>query len=118
MTVRHVRSKYGAVKVQIDGHVFASKKESRRYAELKLLQDHGHISELELQPSFLLIPAARRPDGKLERATKYVADFSFVDHLGNRIVEDVKSSATKTREYVIKRKLLLQVHGIAVTEVE
>lgn len=46
----------------------------------------------------------------------YVADFTY-QRDGAFVVEDTKSAPTKTREYVIKRKLLLWVHGLAVREV-
>ena len=47
-------NKYYNQKITIDGHEFPSKKEGNRYLELKLLQKAGEISNLELQPRFLL----------------------------------------------------------------
>ena len=117
MTVKQVRSKYGSVKTQVDGRVFDSKAEARRYAELKLLEAGGHISSLEMQKRFLLLPSKRNADGYLERETSYIADFVYVDATGNTVCEDVKSPASRTAEYVIKRKLLLHVHGITVKEI-
>lgn len=117
MIVRQVRSKYGARKVQLDGITFASKLEARRYIELKALEAQGHISDLKTQQKYSLLPAKRNADGYLERETAYVADFVYTDHLGNVVVEDTKSSATRTPEYVIKRKLMLHVHGITIREV-
>ena len=118
MIQRQVRGKYGAVKTQINGITFASKAESRRYVELKTLEDAGHIRDLQLQKKFLLVPAKRNADGYLEREVSYSCDFAYVDHLGRQVIEDVKSRATcKNPEYVIKRKLMLQVHGITVVEV-
>lgn len=116
-STRLVRSKYNSVKVQIDGITFDSKAEARRYAELKLLQDAGHISGLTLQKKYLLLSSKRNADGYLERETSYVADFVYVDHLGDTIVEDTKSPITRTPEYVIKRKLMLHVHGITIREI-
>lgn len=116
-SARLVRSKYNSVKVQIDGITFDSKAEARRYAELKLLQDAGHISDLALQKKYLLLSSKRNADGYLERETSYVADFVYVDHLGETIVEDTKSPATRTPEYVIKRKLMLHIHGITIREI-
>ena len=112
-----LRTKYGSVKTVVDGVTFASKAEARRYRELKLLVAAKEISGLGLQPKFLLIPSKRRPDGVLERAMHYIADFDYVDAAGCRVVEDVKSPASKTPEYVIKRKLMLQIFDIAVREV-
>lgn len=96
-------SKYRARKTEIDGIVFDSAKESRRYAELKLLAAAGEIHSLRLQPRFEL-EAKRYIDGKLQRAIVYVADFAY--KIGTyEIIEDVKGC--KTQVYKIKRKLLL-----------
>lgn len=112
------RRKYGNLKVILDGIEFSSKREARRYAELVLLQKAGLISELSLQPAFELIPKQRRADGKAERACNYVADFSYRGEDGQLVVEDVKSEITrKNPDYVIKRKLLLKIHGFTLMEV-
>lgn len=117
MMERRVRSKYGSHKTQVDGITFDSKAEARRYQELLLLQRAGHISELKLQQRYLLLPSKRNADGYLEREAAYVADFVYVDHLGNTVVEDTKSPATRTPEYVLKRKLMLHVHSITIREI-
>ena len=96
---------------------FDSRKEARRYDELILLQRAGKISDLKLQPQFTLQESYRTPEGKRVQAIRYVADFSYVDIDGNTIVEDVKSPATKTRVYQIKRKLMMERKGIEVKEV-
>jgi hypothetical protein len=108
------RSKYGSVKTTIKGHSFASKAEARRFVQLDHLQSDGVISCLVLQEVFELVPS-QIINGKKERAVKYVADFSYVQD-GVKVVEDVKGM--KTREYIIKRKLLHHLHGIAVKEVQ
>lgn len=107
--------KYGNKKVKLDGIAFDSKKEAMRYAELKLLQRAGEISELELQKEFVLIPS-QRIDGKVvEKSCKYKADFYYRDNKsGKYICEDTKGF--KTREYIIKRKLMLYIHGIRIVE--
>ena len=113
-------SKYRARKVEIDGITFDSKREAHRYSELKLLERAGKIENLELQKEFELIPAQyeqsnKRKRGKcLERACKYKADFCYIEN-GERIVEDTKGF--KTKDYIIKRKLMLYVHGIKIREV-
>lgn len=104
-------SKYGNHKVEVDGITFDSKKEANRYRELKMMERAGEIQGLELQPVFDLIP---KQDG--ERAVRYLGDFRYTKE-GKTVVEDVKSSATKTQVYRIKRKLMLYVHGIRVREV-
>jgi hypothetical protein len=127
------KSKYYNIKTRAsDGEVFDSHKEARRWEELLLLQKAGKIVELRRQVPYELIPAqyetyeryskkgVRLKDGKrlLEREVCYVADFVYTDaEKGELIVEDTKSKATKTKDFVIKRKLMLAIHGIRVREV-
>ena len=109
-------NKYGNRKVIVDGIEFDSKKEANRYVELKLLQRAGKICELQLQKEFELLPS-QKIDGKVvERAVKYKADFYYLQD-GRVVVEDTKSDATKTKDYIIKRKLLLWRYGIRIREV-
>lgn len=111
-----MKRKYGNRKVTLDGHTFDSKREASRYGELKLLEQAGQITGLELQPRFELIPKQRRDDGRPERACEYVADFRYTDtRTGQTVIEDAKGM--RTRDYILKRKLMLQVHGISVKEV-
>lgn len=108
------RSKYNSRKVVVDGIEFDSKKEAKRFRELCLLEKAGKITELERQVKFELIPS-QRIDGKVvERACTYVADFVYKQD-GRQIVEDTKGF--KTKDYIIKRKLMLWVHGIQIKEV-
>ncbi len=111
-----MKRKYGNRKVTLDGYQFDSVREATRYSQLQLLQRAGQISSLELQPRFELIPKQRRADGKAERACEYVADFRYTDTAtGQTVIEDAKGM--RTRDYIVKRKLMLQVHGISVREV-
>lgn len=96
---------------------FDSKAEARRYDELMLMLQANRISELKLQPQFTLQEAYVTPDGKRVRAIKYVADFSYKDENGTPHVEDVKSKATKTRVYSIKKKLMVERFGIEIEEI-
>lgn len=105
------RNKFGAVKTTFGGLKFDSKLEARRYQELLLLQKAGKISELTVQVPFTVIH--KQPG---ERAVKYIADFSYREN-GDLVVEDTKSKATATPVYKIKKKLMLQVHGIRIKEV-
>ena len=108
-------SKYRAKKTEVDGIAFDSKKEAKRFMELELLVKNGAISNLQRQVKFELIPS-QKIDGKVaERACSYVADFVYLDKEGNTIVEDTKG--VKTKDYIIKRKLMLWVHGIRIKEV-
>lgn len=106
--------KYGNRKIIRDGIEFDSIKECQRYCELKLLQRAGVISDLKMQVPFELIPA-QRIDGKVvERAVNYIADFVYQQD-GKEVVEDTKGF--KTKDYILKRKLMLWVHGIRIREV-
>lgn len=98
------RSKYGSRKTVVDGITFDSKAEARRYGELKLMERAGAISDLELQPSFEILPAFRDASGARYRAIKYLADFRYIEN-GKAIVEDVKGM--ETPEFKLKRKMLL-----------
>lgn len=127
------QNKYGNKKVEYDGITFDSKKEAIRWAELKLLERSGHISDLHRQEKFVLIPSQYErvetgeyyktgaskglPKTKevcVEKAVVYVADFVYTEN-GKMVVEDTKGF--KTKEYVIKRKLMLKNFGIKIREV-
>lgn len=104
-------NKYGAHKT--GGH--ASRKEHDRSNQLKLMQRAGLISNLREQVKFVLIPTQRDPHGALlERECSYYADFVY-DRDGVTVVEDTKGF--RTPEYKIKRKLMLHVHGISISEI-
>ncbi len=109
-------NKYNAKKISLGGQTFDSQHEFERWCELSLLQRGKAIAELQRQVKFELIPA-QYEDGKLvERAVSYIADFTYFDKAqGKIIVEDAKGM--KTKEYIIKRKLMLHVHGIRIREV-
>ena len=108
-------SKYGNKKVIDGANIFDSEKEYRRWCELRLMERAGVITDLQRQVKYELIPQQKDEKGKiLEKACCYVADFVYKEK-GKTIVEDTKGMRTK--EYVIKRKLMLRVHGIRVREV-
>ena len=112
-------SKYRNKKVLVDGVAFDSKKEAKRYRELKLMEDAGMISRLERQVKFDLLPNQKDPDGKvIERKVQYVADFVYMKN-GKVIVEDVKGyrDGGAYRVFVIKRKLMLYRFGLRVIEI-
>ena len=125
------KSKYYNIKTRAsDGKVLDSVKEARRYEELLILQKAGKIRDLQTQVDYELVPAQhefyerysksgeRLKDGcrLVERAVYYIADFVYTDvETGKSIVEDTKG--VKTKEYIIKRKLMYAVHGIRIKEV-
>lgn len=101
-------SKYRNKKTVVDGIVFDSKAEANRYVHLLLLQNAGAITNLACQVPFELIPKQAG-----ERAARYVADFVYEED-GERIVEDTKGM--KTKDYILKRKMMLFFHGIRIRE--
>ena len=93
---------------------FASKREYARYNDLLLLEKAGEITDLRVQVPFELIPAQVRSDGTRERAVVYFADFVYQQG-GKTVTED--SKGFRTKDYIIKRKLMLWVHHISIKEV-
>jgi hypothetical protein len=121
-------AKYNNKKITVNGIVFDSHKEARRYGELRLLERSGAITNLARQVEYELIPVQKQTieytdkKGKtrhktvvLERAVKYIADFVYYDKSGQMVVED--SKGVRTKDYIIKRKLMLYMFGIKVSEV-
>jgi hypothetical protein len=98
-------NKYKAIRTEVDGIMFHSKKEAKRYSELKLLEKAGEISQLELQPKFII---------EIEgiKICNYIADFRYIDkkaqgnngQMGTTVVEDVKGVLTPV--YRLKKKLV------------
>lgn len=123
-------SKYRNKKYTFDGITFDSRKEARRYAELKAMQQAGIIQDLKLQVKYVLIPTQReesssvyksgknkgkpKPGKVIEKECSYIADFVYLEN-GILVVEDAKGMRTK--EYIIKRKLMLKEYGIRIREV-
>lgn len=124
-------NKYGNKKELYGGEWFDSKRELRRFKELEMLQRCGKITELKRQVADELIPTQReksntfykrgenkgqpKPGPVIESSVKYIADFVYNDSSGRTVVEDSKGSRTK--DYIIKRKLMLFIHGIKIREV-
>lgn len=111
-------SKYHNRKTTLAGMTFDSQKEAQRYLELRIMERAGEITDLQTQVPFELLPTQKDKDGKtLEQRVRYTADFVYIDSEGRRVVEDVKSPATKTKDYVLRRKLMLWRHGLRIREV-
>jgi hypothetical protein len=105
---KRTRSKYGNKKVTVDGIRFDSKKEAKRYGNLKLMQMAGEISDLSLQVRYPLVVN----DILIGH---YISDFVYHDvNLGHEVVEDVKGM--KTAVYNLKRKLMKAIHNIDIYE--
>lgn len=122
--------KYHNNKIIVGGIKFDSKKEAKRYQELKTFERAGIIKNLQRQVKYVLIPAQYEPSNEvytkgkdkgktkkgklLERECAYYADFVYTEN-GETVVEDTKGM--RTSDYIIKRKLMLYVHGIRIVEV-
>ena len=113
------RSKYnvrtdavGKANRTVDGFLFDSLKEAKRYSELKMLERAGEITALALQPSYDLWVNDMK-------VCRYRADFTYVTLVngiaGVSVVEDCKGF--KTPEYKLKKKLMRAIYGIEVKEV-
>lgn len=111
---RRASSKYHAHKTVVDGITFDSRREAKRYGELKLMERSGAISDLRRQVKYELVPSFD-VDGKHYRPTSYVADFVYMDcKTGAEIVEDVKGYRTDV--YRLKAKLFAHRYGVSITE--
>jgi hypothetical protein len=99
------KHKFWAEKLELDWIKFASKKEAKRFNELRFLENTGKIRNLMLQVAFLLQEWFEW-NGKKIRPIKYIADFVYEDEKGKKIVEDTKGF--KTKDYLLKRKLFLK----------
>ena len=104
------RNKYNAIKQMYNGEIFDSKKELKRFMELEILLRAREIADLEIHPKFDLMVNG-------VKIGKYTADFRYKKD-NDIIVEDVKSRATKTRDYILRKKILATYDPpIIITEV-
>jgi len=101
------RGKYKNEPTWVDGIRFDSKKEAKRYQELKLLEQAHEIWNVHRQVEFPLTVMN-------QHICNYVADFVYLDNDGGQVVEDVKG--VKTREYKLKKKLMKAIYGIEIKE--
>lgn len=107
------KQKYKNEKVSLDGLYFDSKKESKIWLDLKLLERSGAITGLERQKAYELIPNQRLENGKMERKCFYVADFVYSENGETRVID---AKGVRTPDYVIKRKLMKFIHNIEIIE--
>lgn len=106
------KRKYGNKPIEVDNILFASRKEARRFADLRLMERAGQIKDLKVHPAFPL-------DVNGHPVCRYTADFSYVTTATEtRVVEDVKSPATRRETaYRIRFRLFRAIHGFEITEV-
>lgn len=100
------KSKYGNIKAEADGQIFASKHERARWLDLRLLEKAGQIRDLRRQVVYPL-------EVNGVKVCDYIADMTYLrdDKL---VVEDCKGYRTEV--YRLKRKLMFAVHGIEILE--
>lgn len=129
--IKYNSNKYKNTKIEQNGEKFDSKKEYHMWLKLKRLEEMGEISNLQRQVPFVLIPTqyetytettktgkVKEKKRVVEKECKYIADFVYTDNNTDQvIVLDTKSEATKTPAYKIKKKLMLYIHHIKITEV-
>ncbi len=113
-------SKYKNHKITFQGEKFDSKLELDRWLYLKALEQQGQIFNLRRQVKYILVPSQRDSETRkvIEREITYIADFVYEKHSFDELemtVEDVKG--VKTRDYIIKRKLMLYFYGVRIREV-
>jgi hypothetical protein len=102
-------NKYRAKKTTIDGIKFDSLREGARYVELRTLSRAGQIQNFQVKVRYQLVVNG-------VKIGRYTSDFNYTEN-GVEVVEDVKSDATKkVRDYVLRKKLMLAIHGIAIRE--
>lgn len=109
-------AKYHNERAERNGIKFDSRKQARRYDALMVMLQAGIISDLRLEPQFTLQESYVTETGERIRAVRYTADFSY--RFGNKlVVEDVKSAATRTKEYLRNRKFMRSKFGIDIQEI-
>ena len=123
------KSKYNNQPDERSGIKFDSRKEARRYDELLIMLRAGKIKDLRLQVDFTLQEAYTTAGGERVRAIRYRADFTYLEHREHaddpvtgvecwaQVIEDVKSKATVTPSYSVKKKMLMERFGLSIMEV-
>lgn len=110
-------TKYKSHKIETLEGIFDSQLEWNRWCWLRKYQDEGIIENLRRQVKYELIPAQKINGRVVERAVTYTADFQYLKD-GKLVVEDTKSEPTRTKDYIIKRKLMLWIHNIKLKEID
>lgn len=111
------KSKYKNIPCEAGGIRFDSKKERRRFLELKGMYEAGLITDLKLQHHFTLSEAFKDVSGNAVRRVEYIADFTYFDSEGKFVIEDVKSDATRQNAVYSLKKRLMAAEGYLIQEV-
>ena len=106
------KNKYNAIKTEVDGRIFSSKREAARYQELKAMELAGEIRDLEIEPMYVFVHNGIR-------IGRYRPDFRYWDVAeGKTVIEEVKSRGTKkARDYGLRIRMMAAFYGIDVKEV-
>ena len=105
LDTKKCKSKYGNKKTVVDGITFSSKKEADDYCSLLWRVKAGEITNLTLQPRFILQESFIDSQGKKHRAIEYVADFQFEENRNTFVID---SKGMETDVFKIKLKLFLK----------
>lgn len=108
------QSKYRNHRIEVDGVKFDSKREYARWQVLKMLESAGKIEHLERQAEYILVSPVVLY-GRKRSSVKYKADFKYYED-GKLVIEDVKSPASKTAVYILKRHLMMEKFAIEIRE--
>lgn len=109
--VRPAQRKYRNQPVEVDGQRFDSKREAERYGHLRMLEQAGVIRDLFVHEAFPLVVHG-------QDCGAYISDFTYVTETGERVIEDVKSPATrKLPTYRLKARLVWALYGLRIREV-
>lgn len=102
------RNKYGAVRKEVDGHVFHSTAEAKRYIYLRSLEQQRVIRGLQVQydmPYYI----------HEELIFTYIADFRYFQN-DTWVIEDVKGH--KTDVYKLKKRIIEKVYDCTIIEIK
>jgi len=98
------KSKYGALKAEVNGRVFDSIMEAKFYVYLLHLKQDKEIKKFECQVEYELQPKYRsKHTGKIVRAIHYIPDFVITKNDGSITAIDVKGQETEV--FKLKQKL-------------
>lgn len=108
------KSKYHSIKTEVDGIIFDSRKEAKRYRELKIMKAGKIIKDFDLQPEFQYNVTFSANGNKFMVTRRYIADFLVYHNDGREEIEDVKG--VRTAEYKRKKKIIEKLYGIKIIE--
>lgn len=108
------KSKYHSIKTEVDGIIFDSRKEAKRYGELKILKRSMRIIGFDLQPEFPYNVTFSANGNEYTVKRKYIADFLVYHNDGREEIEDVKG--VRTAEYKRKKKIIEKLYRIKIIE--